>query len=186
MKWGLSTWTATVSVFWSFVDKTSSPYGCWLWIGKTRGPYGVLSFGKQYYAHRLSKCLADNINYNSTRIKRRDCCHDCPGGDNKLCVNPEHLSWKTRKQHAAETRAKNQTPSGDRHYSRSRPELVRRGEMCPWRKLSEADVRRIKRLRDQGLSQYEITNEINTSRATKITRSIVQQIVGGTRWRHIK
>lgn len=65
--------------------------GCWLWSGATTKGYGVIAneHGKsprQCYAHRAS-----------WQIHRGDIpigllvLHNCPCGDQPLCVNPDHL-----------------------------------------------------------------------------------------------
>lgn len=69
------------------VDKHSSPYGCWLWTGATSSGYGKIMVGyKMCQAHVVSWLL-------HVRPPKQWVLHNCPGGDNPLCVNPEHL-WE--------------------------------------------------------------------------------------------
>lgn len=70
--------------FWSFVNK-NGPNGCWLWTGEDRNGYGRFSIsGIGYPAHRVSyEYLVGKIPDNLFIL------HKC---NNKLCVNPAHLS----------------------------------------------------------------------------------------------
>lgn len=74
---------------WDHVEKIEG--GCWLWTGVTVGAgYGLMSAieatGQKVLAHRFSWELA-----NGPIPEGIEVCHDCPGGDNKRCVNPSHL-----------------------------------------------------------------------------------------------
>lgn len=103
--------------FWSKVDQDSSPNGCWLWTGAMRSGYGCLTIVeakrkyKQLYAHRwawqeLRGPIPDGL-----------CVlHNCPGGDNKLCVNPSHLYLGTKGDNNEDARQKGQMARGDRHH----------------------------------------------------------------------
>jgi hypothetical protein len=71
--------------FWSHVNKTES---CWLWTaGLFKGVYGCFKLRKKSRrAHRVSWLI------HRGQIPDGMCvCHNCPGGDNPLCVNPDHL-----------------------------------------------------------------------------------------------
>lgn len=73
------------SKFWSLVEKTNDN-DCWIWKGQvsTRG-YGFVHYDHtKHYAIRLSYQYANGAIGNETVIT------SCP--DNKLCVNPLHLS----------------------------------------------------------------------------------------------
>jgi hypothetical protein len=70
-----------VVVFWKYIKKTKS---CWLWTGKLRNGYG--DCGGHYTAPRISWML-----HRGKIPKGKSVCHDCPGGDNPLCANPDHL-----------------------------------------------------------------------------------------------
>lgn len=90
--------------FYSRVIKTDS---CWIWKG-TIGTDGYGSLydenSRQEKAHRISYRL------NKGEIPKGLCVmHKC---DNKLCVNPEHLSLGTRKENNLDRVKKGRTKDG--------------------------------------------------------------------------
>lgn len=76
--------------FWEKVDKSGE---CWIWTGSLCCGYGQMGVGSildgsrtVIQAHRVSWVIhfgpiPDGLNV----------CHNCPGGDNRACVNPAHL-----------------------------------------------------------------------------------------------
>ncbi len=135
---------ADVSRFWSKVtkdgptpDQTKQYYKglgkCWSWnAGKFTSGYGQVFMGrKNCRAHRVSYELSTgDIPAGSFVI------HAC---DNRACVNPAHLRIATHMQNVEDrdTKGRNRPPSGDDHYARRRPELVKRGADHPLRKRPE-------------------------------------------------
>lgn len=74
--------------FWAKVNKTAT---CWLWTGaKAKNGYGLIQEGGRglipFYAHRYSYELNVGPIPEGLFV-----LHNCPGGDNRLCVNPAHL-----------------------------------------------------------------------------------------------
>lgn len=79
--------------------------GCWLWLGMMYAKYGGFKIGstrdgtrRQVYAHRFA--------YELTNRKVPDglfVLHSC---DNKMCVNPDHLSVGTTSQNHKEAYAR--------------------------------------------------------------------------------
>ncbi len=74
--------------FWRFVQKGPN---CWLWVGTKMGRYGCFQYRKdgspiKEYAHRFSWMLVNGLIPPDINI-----LHDCPNGDNPLCIKPDHL-----------------------------------------------------------------------------------------------
>lgn len=87
--------------FWSKVNK-DTPNGCWLWTAGTRKGYGIFHFTSgSTFAHRVAWILTHGDIPSSV-----DVCHNCPNGDNKLCVNPAHMFIGTRSDNTKDLWAK--------------------------------------------------------------------------------
>lgn len=66
--------------------------GCWNWLAGTRAGYGRFEVrGKEWRAHRWSYCAIRGSIANGM-----DLDHEC---ENTICVNPWHLTQRTRAQH---------------------------------------------------------------------------------------
>jgi hypothetical protein len=84
--------------------------GCWIWTGALNAADGYGAFGvnrdgryKAISAHGCSWEL-----YFGPVPQGQHVCHDCPGGDNKLCVNPDHFWLGTARQNARDASRKGQ------------------------------------------------------------------------------
>ena len=90
--------------FWKYVNKTET---CWLWAGGTNGRAGYghiladLPSRKLVYAHRVSWELANGAIPDGLWV-----LHNCPGGDNPSCVNPDHLYLGTNSDNIKDEIAK--------------------------------------------------------------------------------
>jgi hypothetical protein len=83
--------------------------GCWEW--KTAKAYrGSLSVGgKKKKAHRaVYELLKGSI------PEGMELCHNCPGGDNDKCVNPDHMFVGTHKDNMADMAKKDRSNHGTR------------------------------------------------------------------------
>lgn len=90
--------------------------------------YGKLRFdGRTISAHRYICTLVHGLH----KEDRTQAAHSC-GMGSKGCVNPNHLSWKTRKENEADKLL---------HGTHAR------GERCGTSKLTEADVKEIRILK---------------------------------------
>lgn len=112
--------------FLSKVIKSDS--GCWIWIAsKDKDGYGRFSFsGEDISAHRTSWLI-----YKGDIPEGLHVHHNCPGGDNPSCVNPNHLWLGTQADNIADKVAKGRGCSG----------------VCEERKISGETVRRVFELR---------------------------------------
>ena len=131
--------------------------GCWEWLGSTKNKgYGVVRLskcGKDEYAHRVMWELIHGTIPNHLHIR-----HKC---DNPNCVCPEHLELGT-------------------HADNMRDKVIRnkscRGETRPGRKLTEIDVRAIRR---DPRSIRIVADDYPVSAST------IQAIRELRKWRHV-
>lgn len=86
--------------FWRFVNKTET---CWLWTG-AHSNYGLLN-----ERGRTKTLIASRVSWEIHNGPIPDglyVLHDCPGGDNPLCVNPAHLWLGTAADNSHDMMAK--------------------------------------------------------------------------------
>lgn len=143
--------------FWERVDKRSSVRGCWLWTGGQTKGYGAFGYRNgNGYAHRFSYELTYGPIPPGKMIG-----HHC---DTPLCVNPDHLFVCTAAENTADM---------------LRKERQARGERAGSAKITENDVREIRSLHRDGISDRSIANRF------AISASNVNMIVGRRTWKHI-
>lgn len=149
--------------FWDKVD-IKNPDQCWQWMAFCdRYGYGRFMLdGKAVSAHRLSACWAGILVDMNSQLH---VCHSC---DNTSCVNPQHLFVGTHQDNMADRDNKG------RHICVSQP-----GSQHGMSKLDEDDVRQIRMLRQQGLTQRVIANQFG------VTRSMISYIVNNKNWQHV-
>src|SRR5678816_419893 len=106
-----------VARFWSKVDRTGE---CWIWTDapNVRWGYGYYhcSCGKSHRAHRV----ALELTLDRTIAPGLLACHNCPTGDNRLCVRGEHLWEGTHTDNLRDAIRKGthkapRGPKGERH-----------------------------------------------------------------------
>lgn len=152
--------------------------GCWIWqAGVSKNGYGTMWFyGRQVGAHVVSYILHKGPIPADLQVN-----HNCPGGeDNKLCCNPAHLWLGTQLDNIADRDAKGHTTKGDKHWVRTQPEKLRRGNAHPMRKLSEEDVFIIRWLyHTKRFKQYELASRFDVCSAS------IGLIVNRRLWTHI-
>jgi hypothetical protein len=161
---------------WSGVDRSGGPDACWLWIRSTNnqgyGQFGIHHRGKKrlnFLAHRIAYFLGYGVDPGPLLV-----CHTC---DQKRCCNPKHLWCGTHADNNRDAAAKGLTPSGERHFWRRHPEVVRWGEKNPTTKLKETEVIEIRTLHASGMSQTDIAAKFGMKRTT------VGAIVRRENWR---
>lgn len=77
---------------------------CWIWDGaRSNSGYGIIGDGRR---SPLGAHIASYLAFVGPIPDGLYVCHDCPGGDNKLCWNPGHLWLGTNPQNIADARAK--------------------------------------------------------------------------------
>jgi len=147
--------------FWEKVDKRG-PDECWPWMGSklVSGGYGRIFDGesKMLRAHRLSWEIA----HGKPVPEGMHVCHTC---DNPVCVNPNHLFIGTIADNNADMVEKGRQA---------------KGESLPQSKVTEQDVRDIRRLYEEGWSQGAL------GRRYDITQPTVYDIVHRISWKHVE
>lgn len=93
--------------FWAKVDRSGGPDACWPWKNKPNNQgYGIFTFmqnGKTFHMCASRYALMTRLGPLPDRIFA---CHNCPGGDNSLCCNPDHLFPGTAKDNTRDMMAK--------------------------------------------------------------------------------
>lgn len=145
--------------FWALVDR-QGPDECWPWRG-TRDPRGYGSFTPvsglpAVHVHRHAYRLAKGPIPRGLYV-----LHHC---DNPPCVNPAHLYAGTPLDNMRDKVDRGRQPRGSGHGRA---------------KLTEDDVRAIRRLRAMGLSQQAIAIRYGVSQAN------ISAILLGTTWTHV-
>ena len=94
-----------------FLLQTRKTRTCWIWKGNVVRGYGQLKVkGRPTRAHRYSYSVHKGAVPFGLNV-----LHNCPGGDNKLCVNPDHLWVGTFKENSVDASRKNAMAFGERH-----------------------------------------------------------------------
>jgi len=148
-----------MDAFWAKVQ-IGAPDECWPWTGSRRGGgtnrYG--RFGKEGLAHRIAlehkigRSLSDGM----------IACHTC---DNPICCNPNHLYEGTRSQNAHDAFKRGQWTPGDQ-----------KGSANGNSRLSEADVRAIRKRIENGETNVAI------ARSYPVTHATISNIRRGKFW----
>lgn len=155
--------------------------GCWLWTGAARPKgYGMISVDR-----RMRSATHISLKIHGIEVPTgKYALHSC---DNPWCVNPGHLFVGTQKDNIADCICKGRAPyqmnpqrhkeslararealikepwrhaRGARHGAYTRPDRVRRGEMCGRAKLTEVMVQEI---RSSTLSNVALAEKFGVS-----------------------
>lgn len=135
---------------------------CIIWqFHRDSAGYGRVTYqGQPYRTHRL----VCQLTHGDPPSSAHEAAHEC-GNGHLGCCNPRHLSWKTPLEN-----------SRDKHRHGTMP----RGETAGRAKLSEAEVREIRRRAAGADPRHLIWDDFN------ITRQQAQRIVAGTSWAWLK
>jgi hypothetical protein len=145
-----------VDRFWEKVD-IKGPDDCWPWLAGSEKPsgYGHFWFEKRtIQAHRMSYALSNDVDIYSLDVVRHTC-------DNGPCCNPAHLVHGTQGDNMRDKAERARAPRGVRHHKN---------------KLTEDDVREIRKRLDAGEYQHVIGSDYGISQMS------VSYIKQGTNW----
>lgn len=140
---------------------------CWKWMGarNDRG-YGVIGQGARKQGISKAHRTAYELFYFTKLTKGQCICHSC---DNPACVNPQHLFLGTQADNIADMIAK----------GRNVLPPIRKGEQCNFAKLTNKQIRQIRKLAKDGFSSRKLARRFEVSKTT------ILQIVKRKSWRHV-
>lgn len=150
-------------LFWNRVNKDAIG-GCWLWTASTKEKgYGQYHYqGKMHRAHRLAWTLSGR----ELPPRPLELAHSC---DNRLCVNPDHLSAATHDENMADCKAKRRHAHGERSRHA---------------KLTEVQVRQIRQLYKKTAPRKGNAREVAAMFGVSV--GIIHKIGRGESWRYVK
>lgn len=129
---------------------------CLIWpFARASHGYGVTSFGGRHaLAHRV---MCEKV-HGPAPTRQHEAAHSC-GKGHEGCVNPKHLRWATKSENALDAMG-----HGTKH-------TMLKGEGHKLAKLTEDDVRSIRRRRASGVSNVALSQEyrVNTSCISNVT-----------------
>jgi hypothetical protein len=158
---------------WKFVRK--DPGGCWIWTGARACGYGRINIGgkKTDAAGRVIWTLIKGPIPDGMEL-----CHDCPGGDNPACVNPEHMFLGSHAENMRDAKDKGRLPCGERHAAKMRL-VTRHGEDRPEAKLTAEIVRSMRNRAAAGEKIKSLAAEFGVDNST------ASVAIARKTWRHV-
>jgi hypothetical protein len=131
--------------------------GCWIWKGSiNRGGYGRIG---DILVHRYSY-----MNFKGEIPDGMCVCHNCPGGDNRACCNPEHLWLGTSAENIKDKGPKNRQHKGE-------------NQSCS--KLKDFQVKEILEKLKSGRTLQSLGEEYSVS------HGLISHIKQGRAWKHL-
>ena len=137
--------------------------GCWDWTGTSNNAgYPLFSYkGRMVSASKT----AYKLNYEEDIPGGHVVSHTC---DNVKCVNPDHIYVTSRSDLVK-----------DLYKSGKMKAPEQKGADNPNAKLSEEDVREIRRKKEEGITHEELAKEYG------VTKTTISQIYNRKLWSHI-
>lgn len=138
--------------FWEKVEKSD---GCWLWKAALNHGYGVIGEGGKHGRILIAPRVSWELHHGPIPDGMH-VLHNCPGGDNKACVNPDHLFLGTHAINMGDASAKRQ--------------------FRPHRRYTEAEVMDIRTRHAAGATQDALAAEYRTRQGH------IRAITTGRQW----
>lgn len=134
---------------------------CWVWNGyRDRQGYGMLKvFVNGAFSHRKASQISYIMSFGAIPTGKL-VCHTC---DNKSCVNPAHLYAGS---------------ASDNIRDRMVRQGMNRGEHLAWSKITENDVREIRRL-------FPIVGRAALAKMFRLSPQHVSKVARRLEWRHV-
>lgn len=134
--------------FFAFIEYREDS-DCWRWKGfRDKTGYGYISVnGRPRRASRVSFVM------HGGEFTEEKCfvCHKC---DNPECVNPKHLWAGSNRDNMLDAKNKNRVHSGSSHYAYKNPEKLPHGENHWLCKLTNEEVLKLKKMRQETNFSY--------------------------------
>ena len=139
--------------------------GCWEWQGQIdKGGYARTSFRKGKRMGALSAYRYSYLRFKGEIAIGLHVCHNCPGKDNRKCVNPDHLWIGTSLENNRDKGVKGTQCKG-----------ITNGQ----HKLSEKDIIDIRKRFLEGEYGTNLAKEYNVS------NGLIYHIKNGVAWKHL-
>lgn len=153
-----------------FYDKFIVEGTCWIWKGALsksttsdeQWKYGMM-FARWHGDRTNGKTVTVRAHIVSWIIHRGPIpnglhvLHNCPGGDNPLCVNPDHLKLGTHADNMADMKAKGRANGGTKgeanHFA-----ILTKDSVLEIRRLAELGIRRTTLSAQFGISVHHVTS----------------------------
>jgi hypothetical protein len=140
---------------------------CWIWQGGRSGEYGKFGWGNGEVVKAHVAAYRLFVGHVPKRDgKRLYVCHNCPDGDNPMCVNPSHLWLGDCRQNIQDM---------DKKGRRVTP--ARNGENNGRSLLTYNQVVRIRKLKKKGYGYNHL------SRKFGVAYNVIWSIINGRTWK---